>query len=45
MSVDYIESYISLLELNRVCDPSVILVAEKEADFKDETATVVYNAR
>lgn len=29
---------------NRVYDPSVILVAEKEADFKDGTATVVYNA-
>ena len=29
---------------NRVYDPSVILVAEEEADFKDGTATVVYNA-
>ena len=29
---------------NRVYDPSVILVAEEEANFKDGTATVVYNA-
>lgn len=29
---------------NRVYDPSVVLVAEKEADFEDGTATVVYNA-
>lgn len=29
---------------NRVYDPSVVLVAEEEADFEDGTATVVYNA-